>query len=114
MIVLVSGTVVNIVLDPIMIFGLLGCPAMGIKGAAYATVIGQWVSMFAGLYLNQKKNPDVSLRFNGFSMQIKRIWQIYKVGFPTMITQALYSIMVTAFNGIMIPFSSSAVAFFGV
>ena len=111
MIVLVSGKVVNIVLVPIMILGLLGCPALGIRGAAYATVIGQWVSMFVGLYLNTKKNPDIRLCLTGFSLQMNRIREIYKVGLPTMITQEFNSVMVTAFNGILLPYSSSAVAY---
>lgn len=114
MIVLVSGAVTNMVLDPIMIFGMLGCPAWGIRGAAYATVIGQWVSMFVGLCLNIKKNPDVKLTFQGFSIQRNRILEIYKVGLPTIIMQALNSVMVTSFNAILLPFSSTAVAFFGV
>lgn len=114
MVTLICGAVTNIILDPIMIFGLFGCPSWGIRGAALATVIGQWVSMFVGLYLNMKKNPDVKLTFKGFSLQGNRILEIYRVGLPTIIMQALNSVMVTAFNAILLPFSSTAVAFFGV
>lgn len=113
MIILISGAVTNLILDPIMIFGLLGCPALGIRGAAYATVIGQWISMFLGFYLNRSKNPEVVLTFRGFSLQRERILTIYRVGLPTIIMQALNSVMVTAFNAILLPFSSTAVAFFG-
>lgn len=114
MVILVSGAVTNIVLDPIMIFGLLGCPALGIRGAAYATVIGQWVSMIVGIWLNVKKNPDVKLTLKGFSLQKRRVLEIYRVGLPTIIMQAMTSMMVTAFNAILLPFSETAVAFFGV
>lgn len=114
MVILICGAVTNILLDPIMIFGLLGCPAWGIRGAAYATVIGQWVSMLVGLYLNLKKNPEVKLSFKGFSLQKERVLAVYRVGLPTIVMQAINSVMVTVFNGILLPFSSTAVAFFGV
>ena len=114
MIILVCGAITNLILDPIMIFGLLGCPAMGIAGAAWATVIGQWVSMLVGIVLNMKYNPDVSLLQKGFRMNAKRILAIYKVGLPTIIMQAMNSMMVTAFNAILLPFSTTAVAFFGI
>jgi putative MATE family efflux protein len=109
-----TGAVINIILDPIMIFGMFGCPAMGIKGAAYATVIGQWVSFFAGLYLNIRKNKDIDLLKNGFVLTGRRIAGIYRVGLPTIIMNAMNSMMVTAVNAILLPFSSTAVAFFGI
>lgn len=114
MIVLVFGAVINVTLDPVMIFGLLGCPAMGIRGAAWATVIGQWASMLLGLWLCLGKNPDVRLTFRDFSLKLGRILAIYRVGLPAIITQGLNSVMVTAFNAILLPFSATAVAFFGV
>ena len=114
MIILISGAVTNLILDPIMIFGLLGCPAMGIAGAAWATVIGQWVSMIVGVILNLKCNPDVSMLQKGFRFNGRRILEIYKVGLPTIIMQAMNSMMVTAFNAILLPFSTTAVAFFGI
>ena len=92
MAILVSGALTNLVLDPVMIFGLLGCPAMGIRGAAWATVIGQWVSMFAGLLLNMKMNPDLDLAMPGFRMEKARTLKIYQVGLPTMIMQAMTSL----------------------
>ncbi len=114
MVILVSGAVTNIILDPIMIFGLAGFPAMGIKGAAYATVIGQWVSMLVGFILNMKKNPDVKLTLKGFSLKKHRVLEIYRIGVPTIIMNAMTSMMVTAFNALLLPFSETAVAFFGV
>ena len=113
MMILVAGAVTNIILDPIMIFGLFGFPALGVKGAAYATVLGQWVSMAIGLWLNLKKNPDVRLTVKGVSLQKGRILAIYRVGLPTIIMQAMTSFMVTAFNAILLPISSTAVAVFG-
>lgn len=114
MVILVSGAVTNMVLDPIMIFGMFGLPAMGIRGAAWATVIGQWVSMIVGFILNYWRNPDVKLTLKGFSFRMARVYKIYRVGLPTIIMQAMTSVMVTAFNGILEPVSSTAVAFFGV
>ena len=114
MLVLIAGAVTNIVLDPIMIFGLLGFPALGVTGAAIATVVGQWVSMVVGFGLQHFCNKDVKVRFRGFRLRGEYIKAIYRVGFPTIITQALQSFMVTAFNAILQPFSTTAVAFFGV
>jgi putative MATE family efflux protein len=114
MVSLIAGAVTNIILDPIMIFGLLGCPAMGVSGAAIATVIGQWVSAGTAIWLNHVKNPTVNLRFQGFQMKKSVVLQIYKVGLPTIITQSVGSLMVASINAILMPFSSTAVAFFGV
>jgi putative MATE family efflux protein len=114
MVSLIAGAVTNIILDPIMIFGLFGCPAMGVSGAAIATVIGQWVSAGTAIWLNHVKNPAVNLRFHGFQMKKSVVAQIYKVGLPTIITQSVGSLMVASINAILMPFSSTAVAFFGV
>ena len=114
MISLVAGALTNIILDPILIFGLLGLPALGIKGAAIATVIGQWVGAAVALLLNKFKNKDITISFKGFRPDIKMIGAIYKVGLPTMVMQAMGSIMNAAMNAVLITFSSTAVAFFGV
>ena len=114
MVSLVAGAVTNIILDPIMIFGLLGFPALGIRGAAIATVIGQWVGVVTAFLIHMKKNPEIKVTFRGYRFQGRIAGEIYKVGLPTAVTQALGSIMVSAFNGILMPFSSTAVAFFGV
>ncbi|MCD8325450.1 MAG: MATE family efflux transporter [Lachnospiraceae bacterium] len=114
MISLVSGAVTNLILDPIMIFGLFGCPALGIRGAAIATVIGQWVSAAVAVILNTVKNPIVKVGIKGYRIDRTVLYNIYKVGLPTIVTQALGSVMLSAVNAILISFSSTAVAFFGV
>ncbi len=114
MISLISGAVVNIILDPIMIFGLLGCPRMGIKGAAIATVIGQCVGAVVALVLNKLKNPIVHVRFKGYQFKASDVAAIYKVGIPTIITQAISSVMTFAVNAVLMSVSETAVAFFGV
>ncbi|MBR0215781.1 MAG: MATE family efflux transporter, partial [Clostridia bacterium] len=77
-----SGAITNIILDPIMIFGLLGCPQMGALGAAIATVVGQWVSFVVGLTINQTKNVELRLKFSEFRIQGRIIREILAVGFP--------------------------------
>lgn len=113
MISLVVGALTNIILDPIMIFGLFGCPAMGIRGAAIATVIGQWLGAIVAFALNYFKNPEIHFVFQNYRLTIASVLAIYKVGFPTIIMQAMGCIMISTINAILMPFSSTAVAFFG-
>jgi putative MATE family efflux protein len=113
MVSLLAGAITNLILDPIMIFGWLFFPALGVRGAAIATVIGQCVSAIVAIWLNAVKNPAVTVSFRHFTLQRDVIGRIYKVGFPTIITQSVGSIMVASINGILMSFSSSAVAFFG-
>lgn len=111
MVSLVVGAVTNIILDPIMIFGYLGCPALGIRGAAIATVIGQWVGAAVALLLNRFLNPDVQVSFKGFKLEGSMVAAIYKVGLPTILMQAMGSIMNFGINGMLA--NATAVAFFG-
>ena len=108
------GAITNIILDPIMIFGLLGFPKMGVTGAAVATVIGQCVAGIVAGTCNHKYNYDVSLSFKGFRPDIRLIGHIYAVGIPSIIMQSIGSIMTYSMNRILIEFSSTATAVFGV
>ena len=107
------GAIINIILDPILIFGLLGFPAMGVKGAAVATVIGQLISAAVGIWLNISKNHDIKISFRGFMPDLKMIGTIYKVGVPSIIMQAVGSVMNYGMNQILIGFTSTATAVFG-
>ncbi len=114
MISLIVGAGTNIILDPILIFGLFGLPELGIRGAAIATVIGQWMGALTAILLNTRRNPVVKVSLRGYRLDWQVVKQIYVVGLPTIVTQALGSVMVMAVNAILIAFSSTAVAFFGV
>lgn len=113
MVSLVVGAVTNIILDPIMIFGYFGFPALGIRGAAIATVIGQCAGAVTALLLNKAKNPSIHFIREGYRFSLKDVYAIYKIGLPTMVMQAVGSLMITLINRIFMPVSSSAVAFFG-
>lgn len=108
------GAIVNIILDPIMIFGLLGCPQMGVAGAAYATVIGQIVAFVLGIVFNHKCNPEVRLHAKNFKPDFGIIGRIYAVGVPSIIMVGIGSVMTTAMNKILNGFSDVAASVFGV
>lgn len=108
------GAIVNIILDPILIFGLLGLPAMGVTGAAAATVIGQIIAAIVGIILNQTKNKEIRIRLKGFRPDAALIGQIYAIGVPSIIMQAIGSVMTYGMNRILISFTSTATAVFGV
>ncbi len=108
------GAIINIIFDPILIFGLCGAPKMGIAGAAAATVLGQFVAAILALILNIKKNREIHITLKGFRPDGHIIGTILAVGIPSMIMQAIGSVMVFCFNKILNGFSSTAVAVFGV
>lgn len=114
MISLIIGAVLNIILDPIMIFGLFGCPALGIRGAAIATVIGQITGAVAAMVFNHYKNPIIHLQFRRYSFVWQDVIDIYRVGLPTIVMQGIGSIMTFAVNSILLGVSTTAVAFFGI
>ena len=114
MITQVTGAVINMIFDPIMIFGLLGCPKMGVKGAAIATVFGQIVAAIMSLIFNIRRNRDINLSFKGFKPKLAVIGTIYKVGLPSIVMQSIGSVMNYCMNLILISFTSTAVAVFGV
>lgn len=114
MIAQLAGAITNIALDPIMIFGLLGCPALGITGAALATVVGQFVTFFVSAYLNFKKNKEIVFNFKTFKPSKSVIAEIYRVGIPSILLASIGSVMTYLMNLILGAFTMTAVAVFGV
>lgn len=108
------GAITNIILDPILIFGLCGLPKMGVTGAAVATVIGQCVAAVVAFTCNHKYNHEVKLIFHGFRPNGRIIGTIYAIGIPSIIMQSIGSVMTYSMNRILIEFSSTATAVFGV
>ena len=108
------GAVVNIVLDPIFIFGYCGEALSGTTGAAVATVIGQFCGAGAAIFFNLKKNPDIQISFRGFRPSGEAIRRIYVVGLPSIAMQCVGSVMTFFMNKILMAFSATAVAVFGV
>ncbi len=108
------GAIINIILDPIMIFGYFGCPKMGVAGAAIATVIGQIIAACIGLLYNLKKNTDITFSFRGFRPDGHIIGTIYKVGVPSIVMQSIGSVMTYGMNLILVGLSATAAAVFGV
>lgn len=107
------GAVINIILDPILIFGLLGFPAMGVKGAAIATVIGQIVAAVVAVIINIKFNPDINISLKKIWWHTPTVKEIYRVGFPSIIMQSIGSVMTFSINSILISFTETATAVFG-
>lgn len=108
------GAIANIILDPIFIFGLFGVPKMGVAGAAYATILGQWIAAAIGLVMNIRKNPEVSISMKGFRPHGATIRHILSIGIPSVVMQSIGSVMTFLMNQILIAFSATAVAVFGV
>lgn len=109
-----AGAAINIVLDPIMIFGLFGFPALGVAGAAIATVTGQIIGGLLGVWFNSRLNREIQIRFRGFRPDRGIIGHIYSVGLPSIILQSIGSIMTFSMNQILISFSTTAAAVLGV
>ena len=108
------GAIINIILDPILIFGLFGLPRLEVAGAAIATVIGQVVAVSLSLYLNCKKNTEININMRHFRPCGKTIKAIYEIGVPSIIMQSIGSFMTFGMNNILLMFSSTAAAVFGV
>ena len=109
-----TGAIVNIIMDPIMIFGLLGFPKMGVAGAAAATVIGQIVAGILSVWLNHTRNHEVKINMKRARPDFQIIGQIYRIGIPSIIMQAIGSVMTYSMNRILISFTATATAVFGV
>ena len=114
MITQMTGAIFNIIMDPVLLFGLFGAPKMGIAGAALATVMGQHIAAVLAVFLNLKKNPEVTFRFRGFRPDPQVIRGIFSVGLPSVIMQAIGSVMTYGMNQILITFTPTATAVFGV
>ena len=109
-----TGAVINIILDPILIFGLFGFPRLEVKGAAIATVIGQCVAALLALFFNIKCNHDINLRWKDLRPDREIIGGIYSVGVPSIVMQSIGSIMVFGMNKILLGFTDTATAVFGI
>ena len=109
-----TGAIINIILDPIFIHGRYGLPAMGIAGAAVATVIGQWVGAGMGLYLNLRYNPDVHLSFKYLKLEKEISGPILAVGIPSMLMNSVGSVMNFGMNQILQGFHETATGVFGI
>jgi putative MATE family efflux protein len=108
------GAMVNIALDPVLIFGLFGFPRLEVAGAAWATVAGQVLAALVAFYFNLRKNHEIHIRFKGFRPSGAIIRRIYAVGFPTILMMSVGSVMTYGLNLILISFTATATAVFGV
>ena len=106
-----TGAVINLILDPILIFGLFGLPKMGVAGAAAATVIGQVIAAILAITFNLTKNREIHLDFKGFRPNGHLILQIYKVGAPSIVVQAIGSVMTYGMNLILASFGAAQTVF---
>ena len=109
----IAGVVFNFVFDPILIFGYFGFPALGIRGAAVATVGGYTVSMVLAFYVLLFRKQRVQLRLRGFRVDVPLLANIFAVGFPSFVMNALGALMTTFTNHFLVAYSTTAVAFFG-
>ena len=109
-----TGTAFNLIFDPILIFGLLGFPKMGIAGAALATVLGQFAAMTVSFILNVRKNKEIRLSIKGLKPEGQIIGKIYAVGIPSIIVMSIGSILVYFLNIILGSFTTTAIAVYGV
>ena len=114
MILLGAGAMINIILDPILIFGLLGFPEMGVKGAAVATVIGQISAFLLYIVVYLRKNPGVTIHPKYLHLDWRLIRQIYSVGIPSSLMMTMPSVLVGGLNGILAAFSDTYVAVLGI
>ncbi len=108
-----TGAIINCIMDPILIFGLLGAPRLEVKGAAIATVFGQIVAAALALYFNLKVNEELTLAFRYMKLKAEVVRRIYAVGLPSIIMASIGSFMVFGLNRILMAFTSTAAAVFG-
>lgn len=109
-----TGAILNIILDPIMIFGLFGFPKLGVTGAALATVIGQIGGSLVGIYFHTKKNRDVNFIFKNLNFHLDNIKQIFSIGLPSVLISGIGSVVLFFINNMLYTFGASAVAAYGI
>ena len=109
-----AGAIINIILDPILIFGWFGLPKMGVTGAAIATVIGQFCGMMIGYWITKKKIDALEIKVSNFSFSTDILARIYKVGVPAILMQSVLSFMTVFMNMILAPISAMAISAFSV
>ena len=109
-----TGAIINIILDPILIHGWFGLPALGIAGAAWATVIGQWGGALLCLYFNKKHNPDIHFGLGYCGLQKAIVGQIFAVGIPAVVMNSIGSVMTFGMNQILQGFTETATSVFGI
>ncbi|MBQ6900466.1 MAG: MATE family efflux transporter [Firmicutes bacterium] len=109
-----TGAVVNIALDPVLIFGWFGLPELGVAGAAVATVIGQLAGLMVGVTILVRGEHLVNIQIKGFKIDWKVVGDIYKVGLPSIVMQSIASVMTIGYNAILVGYSTTAVAVLGI
>lgn len=114
MLFMLTGSIINVILDPIMIFGWLGFPAMGVAGAAIATVIGQIAAMGFSIWALYRRNPGLPVRLRGFRLDWHTVRDVYAVGAPSIVMQSIGSALVAGLNSILAQFGQTAVSVLGV
>ena len=114
MVLLASGSIINLILDPILIFGLFGFPALGVAGAAIATVIGQTAAFFFYLIAYKKKKLPVQIHLRYLKWNGQIVWKLYYIGIPAAITMALPSILAGALNKLLSAYGDVYVAVMGI
>lgn len=108
------GALVNILLDPIFIFGMFGMPKLGVTGAAIATVTGQIIAMLMGIIITQKKIKEVQIHFKEFKFHMQMIKDMYRIAIPAILMQSIMSFMTVFMNMILVRFSELAVSAFSI
>lgn len=114
MITQLSGAIINLILDPILIFGLFGFPRLEVKGAAIATIIGQISGALIGYFINKSKNPEINLTFSDFKYSGELFREIFRIGFPAMLMNSIGSLTVYMMNLILKGFGQAAVTAYGI
>ncbi len=109
-----TGAIINIILDPILIFGMFGMPKMGVTGAAVATVIGQFSSAVIGIIFNLYFNHDIKIKIKGFKPNFHVIKTIYNIGLPAILMRSVSTVTVFGMNNLLLGFSSTATAVMGI